>query len=163
MRTDAFSRLYVLPGVYHCGNGEGPHQIDLLTPLMAWVEQGVAPEAIATRQPVQAVLTDFGAPRGAGGPPQGRRPNAEPPGGGRPGNGPAPGPGAQAAALGPVAVSGEKIERSRPVYPWPSMAAWNGSGDPGLASSFKRGTPVSFEMPQWAGMDFFAPYIPALR
>ncbi len=163
MRTDAFSRLYVLPGVYHCGNGEGPHQIDLLTPLMAWVERGVAPEAIATRQPVQAVLTDFGAPRGAGGPPQGRRPNAEPPGGGRPGNGPAPGPGAQAAALGPVAVSGEKIERSRPVYPWPSMAAWNGSGDPGLASSFKRGTPVSFEMPQWAGMDFFAPYIPALR
>ncbi len=31
-RTEAFSRLYMLPGVYHCGGGEGPSLVDLLTP-----------------------------------------------------------------------------------------------------------------------------------
>ena len=36
-------RLYMFPGVYHCGNGPGPDRIDLLTPLMDWVEHGVAP------------------------------------------------------------------------------------------------------------------------
>ncbi len=38
-RTEAFSRLYMLPGVYHCGGGEGPSLVDLLTPIMAWVEK----------------------------------------------------------------------------------------------------------------------------
>ncbi len=39
-------RLYMLPGVYHCGNGPGPDRIDLLTPLMNWVEDGVEPAAV---------------------------------------------------------------------------------------------------------------------
>jgi tannase/feruloyl esterase len=39
-------RLYMLPGVYHCGGGQGPDKIDLLTPLMAWVEEGVPPQTI---------------------------------------------------------------------------------------------------------------------
>jgi feruloyl esterase len=41
-----FMRLYMLPGVQHCGGGNGPDRIDLLTPLMAWVEDGVAPGAV---------------------------------------------------------------------------------------------------------------------
>jgi feruloyl esterase len=41
-----FLRLYMLPGVYHCGGGPGPDRIDLLTPLMTWVEDGVAPQSI---------------------------------------------------------------------------------------------------------------------
>ncbi|TCM19768.1 feruloyl esterase [Novosphingobium sp. PhB165] len=41
-----FERLYMLPGVGHCGGGEGPSSIDLLTPMMTWVESGHAPEAI---------------------------------------------------------------------------------------------------------------------
>jgi feruloyl esterase len=36
-------RLYMLPGVYHCGNGPGPDRVDLLSPMMAWVEQGLPP------------------------------------------------------------------------------------------------------------------------
>lgn len=41
-----FERLYLVPGMAHCGDGEGPHLIDLLTPVMAWVEQGREPDAI---------------------------------------------------------------------------------------------------------------------
>lgn len=37
-RTDAFLRYFLLPGMGHCTGGEGPNQIDLLTPLMAWTE-----------------------------------------------------------------------------------------------------------------------------
>lgn len=44
--ADAFARLYMLPAVNHCGGGDGPDQVDLLTPLMAWVEDGVAPGTI---------------------------------------------------------------------------------------------------------------------
>lgn len=39
-------RLFTLPGVEHCGGGNGPNEIDALTPLMTWVETGVAPERI---------------------------------------------------------------------------------------------------------------------
>ncbi len=40
-----FMRLYMLPGVYHCGGG-GPDRIDLVTPMMAWVEDGIQPGAV---------------------------------------------------------------------------------------------------------------------
>ncbi len=40
-------RLYTLPGVNHCGvGGPGANVIDLLTPLINWVEQGVAPNTL---------------------------------------------------------------------------------------------------------------------
>lgn len=38
--TDTFMSYFILPGVGHCGGGEGPTQIDFLSPLMAWVEMG---------------------------------------------------------------------------------------------------------------------------
>lgn len=44
--TDAFMRYFLLPGVAHCVGGEGPSQIDLLSPLMAWAELHRAPDAI---------------------------------------------------------------------------------------------------------------------
>ena len=44
--TAAFARLFLLPGVYHCSDGEGPVNFDVLTPLMAWVEQGQAPATL---------------------------------------------------------------------------------------------------------------------
>ena len=43
-------RLFLIPGLYHCGGGEGATSVDVLTPLMQWVEQGHAPDAlVATR------------------------------------------------------------------------------------------------------------------
>lgn len=47
-RVATFERLYMLPGLYHCSGGEGPTHFDLLTPLLDWVENGQAPEAITT-------------------------------------------------------------------------------------------------------------------
>ena len=38
-----FYRLYMFPGVYHCGGGYGPNVFDLLTPLINWVEKGTDP------------------------------------------------------------------------------------------------------------------------
>ena len=39
-------RLFLAPGVLHCGGGAGPDQIDTLTALERWVERGAAPERI---------------------------------------------------------------------------------------------------------------------
>lgn len=37
-------RLYMVPGVGHCGGGEGTDHFDLFPALQTWVEQGKAPE-----------------------------------------------------------------------------------------------------------------------
>lgn len=45
-KTDAFARLFLVPGMLHCGGGPGCHQADYLSALEAWVEQGKAPDQI---------------------------------------------------------------------------------------------------------------------
>jgi feruloyl esterase len=45
-QTDRFARFFLLPGVGHCGGGEGAAQLDVLTPLMAWTELNHAPQAL---------------------------------------------------------------------------------------------------------------------
>jgi feruloyl esterase len=48
-RAEDALRLYMLPGVYHCANGPGADKVDLLTPLMQWVEQEQGPgDIVAT-------------------------------------------------------------------------------------------------------------------
>jgi feruloyl esterase len=47
---DDWMRLFLMPGVGHCGGGVGPDQADFLGALERWREQGVAPgQIIATR------------------------------------------------------------------------------------------------------------------
>lgn len=41
-----FGRLYRVPGMGHCSGGPATDQVDFLSPLVAWVEQGVAPQAL---------------------------------------------------------------------------------------------------------------------
>lgn len=41
-----FSRLFMLPQVAHCGGGDAPDAINLVDPMLAWVETGVAPSQI---------------------------------------------------------------------------------------------------------------------
>jgi pimeloyl-ACP methyl ester carboxylesterase len=43
-RAQSSVRLYLLPGMGHCGGGPSTDQFDLLTPLVRWVEEGDAPE-----------------------------------------------------------------------------------------------------------------------
>jgi feruloyl esterase len=44
--TQKFYRLFMVPGMGHCGGGEGAWDIDYLSALESWVEQGKAPERL---------------------------------------------------------------------------------------------------------------------
>lgn len=49
--ADNFLKVYMLPGVGHCGGGDGEDRINFLDPIMAWVEDGKAPDGMdATRK-----------------------------------------------------------------------------------------------------------------
>jgi feruloyl esterase len=41
-----FVRLFVVPGMNHCSGGPATDRFDALTPLVDWVEKGVAPDSI---------------------------------------------------------------------------------------------------------------------
>jgi feruloyl esterase len=41
-----FYRFFLVPGMFHCRGGIGVDRIDIMTPLINWVEQGVAPDVI---------------------------------------------------------------------------------------------------------------------
>jgi hypothetical protein len=42
-----WSRLFLVPGMGHCGGGEAAlDRFDLLDPIVSWVEKGVAPDAV---------------------------------------------------------------------------------------------------------------------
>jgi hypothetical protein len=44
--TSGFLRLFMAPGVAHCGGGAGPQPTGQLEALLDWVEQGRAPESL---------------------------------------------------------------------------------------------------------------------
>ncbi len=44
--VDSFYRLFMVPGMGHCGGGPGANSFDMLTALEHWVEDGVAPERV---------------------------------------------------------------------------------------------------------------------
>jgi feruloyl esterase len=44
--TQRYARLFMAPGVGHCGGGEGPNNFDTFPPLVDWVERGKAPKQI---------------------------------------------------------------------------------------------------------------------
>ncbi|MBS0447484.1 MAG: tannase/feruloyl esterase family alpha/beta hydrolase [Proteobacteria bacterium] len=41
-----FARFYRVPGMTHCSGGPTTDEFDMLTPLVAWVEQGQAPDSV---------------------------------------------------------------------------------------------------------------------
>jgi feruloyl esterase len=45
-KTQQSARLFMVPGMGHCGGGVGPNSFDALTALEDWVEHGQAPEKI---------------------------------------------------------------------------------------------------------------------
>lgn len=56
-RTRAFARLFMLPGVAHCGGGDGPDSFNGLGALMSWVERGQAPSSLLTSKVVSGAVT----------------------------------------------------------------------------------------------------------
>ncbi|KAG7376752.1 Tannase and feruloyl esterase [Phytophthora pseudosyringae] len=115
-----FERLYLLPGVQHCGHGDGMAAVDLVTPLLEWVEQGKAPHKILTSTELNDDLPPW-----------------------------VPKPATPA------------VTRSRPVFPYPSLAKYTGQGDANDAANYVEGTPLyTAKTFDWAGHTFFEPYAP---
>jgi feruloyl esterase len=81
-------RLFMVPGMAHCGGGNGPNSFDMLGALERWVEEGKAPDAIVAAR-----------------------------------------------------VTGGAAGRTRPLCPYPQVAAYTGSGSTDEASSFACRTP----------------------
>jgi Tannase and feruloyl esterase len=49
--TPSSYRLFMVPGMNHCGGGQGPWQTDWLAALERWVEAGVPPAELTARHP----------------------------------------------------------------------------------------------------------------
>ena len=45
-----FFRLFMLPGVLHCGGGRGPDTVDWVSAIVDWVEHGKAPDRLVARK-----------------------------------------------------------------------------------------------------------------
>jgi feruloyl esterase len=45
-QTQEYYRLFMVPGMNHCSGGPGANVFDMLTPLVQWVEQDVAPDSV---------------------------------------------------------------------------------------------------------------------
>ncbi|MFT4083464.1 MAG: tannase/feruloyl esterase family alpha/beta hydrolase [Nocardioides sp.] len=48
--TSDFARLFLLPGVAHCGGGQGPDSIDALSAMVDWVTEGEAPDSLLSQR-----------------------------------------------------------------------------------------------------------------
>lgn len=79
-----YLRLFLLPGVLHCGGGPGPGDVDWIELVRDWVENGTAPDSVIVSK-----------------------------------------------------IEDEKVIMTRPVFPYPEKAIYDGKGDPNIASSFK--------------------------
>jgi feruloyl esterase len=82
-RISASYRLFMAPGMAHCGGGEGPNDFDKVGPLEQWVEQGKAPDQIVASHSKDG-----------------------------------------------------KVDRTRPLCPYPQIATYKGSGSIDEAASF---------------------------
>jgi hypothetical protein len=78
-----FARLFMAPGVFHCGEGPGLTAFDAFGALVDWVETGRAPDTIAASR-----------------------------------------------------VAGDAEAATRPLCPYPTVATYDGTGDPDRAASF---------------------------
>lgn len=60
--ADQFFRLFIVPGMDHCGGGAGAWKTDLIGPLRAWVEEGVPPVKLIATHPATATDKQFSRP-----------------------------------------------------------------------------------------------------
>jgi pimeloyl-ACP methyl ester carboxylesterase len=51
--TGEFFRLFMIPGMFHCGGGVGTSQFDMTTPLLKWVEKDTPPARIEAGRAVE--------------------------------------------------------------------------------------------------------------
>jgi feruloyl esterase len=82
-KQDDWYKLYMVPGMQHCGGGPGPNQINWMGALERWREAGTAPEQITATH-----------------------------------------------------VTGGNVDMTRPLCPYPQIAAYKGVGSVNDAASF---------------------------
>lgn len=137
-RVQNFERLYLLPGVSHCGGGEALSNLDLLSAMMAWVETGAAPDAImttSTGQPSSFGQPDFGKDGPRGGPPP-----------------------QKALTVKPL------LPMTRPVFPYPATASYSGKGPFTEAANWQKGADAEVvTLRPWPGENLFGPYHPSAK
>jgi hypothetical protein len=143
--TDTFMRLFLVPGVSHCGGGEGFPQIDLLSPLLAWTESQKAPQMLLAGKTANQGARG-GAPGGgggrdqgaAGGRDQGAGAGGRDQGAGAGGRDQGAGAGARGGAPSlPYAQPAQPTLATRPVYAYPNVAHYTGKGDPNDAANYE--------------------------
>jgi feruloyl esterase len=81
--TGEFLRIFLAPGMYHCGGGPGPNEFDMLSAIEDWVEKGKAPDRVVASHKTEG-----------------------------------------------------KVDRTRPLCPYPQTASYTGSGSPDDAANF---------------------------
>lgn len=55
-RTSNFARLFLVPGMQHCGGGPGTDTFDAVSALERWVEKGVAPTQIVASHATHGIV-----------------------------------------------------------------------------------------------------------
>ncbi len=56
--ADVFYRLFLVPGMQHCGGGPGTSKFDMISALEQWVEHGTAPESIPAAHVTSTGIVD---------------------------------------------------------------------------------------------------------
>jgi Tannase and feruloyl esterase len=121
--TQDFFRLFVIPGMNHCGGGVGAFSIDYLTYLEQWVEKNQPPNQMIGAHVSESYLASLPLPAGI---PEEASKEVR-----------------IAAALGRLHFPLDPkipLSFSRPMYPYPAFAKY-ASGDPNQATSFRPAGP----------------------
>jgi hypothetical protein len=142
-KVDQFARLFLFPGGAHCGGGEGPFDMDLMSAIMTWVEKSKAPDVLIASHRKGDAAPGAGPPRDTSGVPPG--------GPGGPRVKPSDGPPSMGSAPA-------KVDRTRPVYAYPKVAQYIGKGSIDEAANFAaaqpaRPWPTTFK---WLGSGFYS-------
>jgi Tannase and feruloyl esterase len=133
--TQRFARYYLLPSVGHCGDtaaDAGADTYNGLGAVVQWTELHEAPNALLATKYEPAAST------GGGGPP---------PGGGAP-----PTTDLTDAISAQGAPNTQPVVRTLDIYPYPELPAYNGSGNPDVASSYHAQVSLAVQQPTpWLG------------
>jgi feruloyl esterase len=54
--VQTFYRLFMAPGMTHCGGGTGPNTFDMQSVLENWVEKGTAPDQIVVTHSINGIV-----------------------------------------------------------------------------------------------------------
>jgi len=132
-----FARYYLLPSVGHCGDvdgvDKGADNYNGLGAVVQWTELHQAPNSLLATQYNDETVAPT---QGGGGPPAGGASTSDLTD--------------AVPAFGTADTSG--VHRTLPIYPYPELPAYNGTGNPDLASSYYGQVSQAVQQPTpWLG------------